>query len=81
MKTYELIFFAVLIIISWPLIRRFFKSIGFWIASYFCKMQYPVSYTNTDGKIVTFYLDNVNDVIKFTNNPKLYVAENKGLHR
>ena len=80
MKLYELIFFATLIIISWPLIRRFFRAVGFLVTSYFCKLNYPVTYTEENGKVVTFYLTNVHDVVRFTEDPKLYVNEHKGLH-
>jgi hypothetical protein len=81
MKIYELIFFAILIIISWPLIRRFFSACGFWLASYFCKMRYPVTYIEKNGKKITFYLTNVRDVAKFTEDPDLYIKEYKGLHQ
>jgi hypothetical protein len=43
-------------------------------------MRYPVSYTGESGKKVTFYLTNVHDVIKFTEDPELYIEEHKGLH-
>jgi len=80
MKIYELLFFTALILISWPLIHKFFRAVGFIAASYFCKMRYPVSYTKKNGEKITFYLTNVRDVVKFSEDPKLYIEKYKGLH-
>jgi hypothetical protein len=44
-------------------------------------MRYPVTYIEKNGKKITFYLTNVRDVAKFTEDPDLYIKEYKGLHQ
>lgn len=80
MTLFEFLFFAMLIIIAWPLIQRFFRALGFLAASYFCKMRYPVEYTDDNGEKKTFYLTTVSDVREFVENPKPVIERYKGLH-